>query len=154
MSKRDKYPRNNNPLIMDNNCVKNHPHPSYPWKIMVQKQIFAMYKLWLWPWRYHNESRSWYDCVINYQDPTWQWGVIGPDTDFQYVCTVTLTLEIWPWLKVMTHPWVMDNNYVQIQHSNEELWSGHRFSICMHCDLDIGDKTLCQGHDTTLGHGQ
>ena len=30
----------------------------------------------------------------------------GPDTDFQYVCTVTLTLEIWPWVKVMTHPCV------------------------------------------------
>ena len=38
----------------------------------------------------------------------------GPDTDFQYVCTVTLTLEIWPWVKVMTHPWVMDNNCVKL----------------------------------------
>ena len=42
----------------------------------------------------------------------------GPDTDtdFGYVCTVTLvtlTLEIWPWVKVMTHPWVMDNNCVK-----------------------------------------
>ena len=36
----------------------------------------------------------------------------GPDKDFQYVCT--LTLEIWPWVKVMTHPWVMDNNYVKL----------------------------------------
>ena len=26
----------------------------------------------------------------------------GPDMDFVYVCTVTLTLEIWPWVKVMT----------------------------------------------------
>ena len=30
----------------------------------------------------------------------------GPDTDFGYACTVTLTLE-------MTHPWVMDNNCVK-----------------------------------------
>ena len=37
----------------------------------------------------------------------------GPGTGFQYVCTVTLTLEIWPWVKVMTHPWVMDNNCVK-----------------------------------------
>ena len=36
-----------------------------------------------------------------------------PDTHFQYVCTVTLTSEIWPWVKVMTHPWVMDNNCVK-----------------------------------------
>ena len=37
----------------------------------------------------------------------------GPDTDFGYVFTVTLTLEIRPWVKVMTHPWVMDNNCVK-----------------------------------------
>ena len=34
-----------------------------------------------------------------------------PDTDFGYVCTVTLTSEIWPWVKVMTHPSVIDNKY-------------------------------------------
>ena len=37
----------------------------------------------------------------------------GPDTDFGYVCMVTLTLEIWPCVTVMTHPWVMDNNCVK-----------------------------------------
>ena len=37
----------------------------------------------------------------------------GPDTDFGCVCSVTLTLEISPWVKVMTHPWVMDNNCVK-----------------------------------------
>ena len=36
-----------------------------------------------------------------------------PDIDSWYVCTVTLTLEIWPWVKVMTHPCVMDNNCVK-----------------------------------------
>ena len=35
------------------------------------------------------------------------------DTDFGYVCTVTLTLKIRPWVKVMTHPWVMDSNCVK-----------------------------------------
>ena len=34
------------------------------------------------------------------------------DMDFGYVCTVTLTLEIWTLVKVMAHPWVMDNNCV------------------------------------------
>ena len=34
----------------------------------------------------------------------------GPDMDFGYVCTVTLTLEEWPWVKVMIHPSAMDNN--------------------------------------------
>ena len=37
----------------------------------------------------------------------------GPDTELGYVCTVALTLEVWPWVKVMTHPWVMDNNCVK-----------------------------------------
>ena len=32
----------------------------------------------------------------------------GPDTELEQVCTVTLTFEIWPWFKVMTHPWVLD----------------------------------------------
>ena len=36
----------------------------------------------------------------------------GPDTDFGYMCIVTLTLEIRPLIKVMTQPWVMDNNCV------------------------------------------
>ena len=37
----------------------------------------------------------------------------GPGTDFRYMCTVTLTSDIWPWIKVMTHPWVMNNNCVK-----------------------------------------
>ena len=37
---------------------------------------------------------------------------------------------------------------------SEELWPGHRFSVYMHCDLDLGDMTLSQGHDTPLGHEQ
>ena len=129
----------------------------------------------------------------------------GPDMDFRYMCTVT-TSEIWPWVKVITHPCGMDNNCVkyypdpswqwgvmaqtqissicalwpwpqrydlesrswhplgswtsivwniiQIQLGNEELWPGHGFQVCVHCDLDLGDMTLGQGHDTPLGHGQ
>ena len=58
----------------------------------------------------------------------------GPDTDFQYVCTVTLTLEI--------------------GQGSTKLWPEHGFPVCVHCDLDLGDMTLGQGHDTPLGHGQ
>ena len=36
----------------------------------------------------------------------------GQDTDYMYMCTVTLTLQIWPWVKVMTHPLVKENNCV------------------------------------------
>ena len=33
----------------------------------------------------------------------------GPDTDSVHVFTVTLNLEIWHWLQIMTHPVVMVN---------------------------------------------
>ena len=121
-------------------------------------------------------------------------GSYGPDTDFWYMCTVTLTSEIWPWVEVMKHPWAMDNNCVkyypdpiwqwgvmartrifsicalwfwtgrydlgsrswhtlgswtsivwniiQIKLGSEELWPGHEFPECVHCDLDLVDKTL------------
>ena len=29
-----------------------------------------------------------------------------------------------------------------------------RFWVCVHCDLDLGDMTFGQGHNTSLGHGQ
>ena len=32
--------------------------------------------------------------------------------------------------------------------------AGHSCPVCVHCDLDLGDMTLGQGHDTPLGHGQ
>ena len=31
---------------------------------------------------------------------------------------------------------------------------GHGFSVCVHCDLDLGDMTLVQGNDTSLGNRQ
>ena len=79
-----------------------------------------------------------------------------PDTDFGYVCTVTLTFEIWPWVKVMTHPWVMDNvwSIVQIHVTSEKLRPRHGIWLCVYCDLDLRDMTLFQGYDTSLGHGQ
>ena len=120
----------------------------------------------------------------------------GPDTNFGYVCTVTLTLEIWPRVKWKTMyyldptwqwgvmarrqilamcalwPWSWKYdlglrswhtlwslttimwNIIQTQHGSDELWPGHEFIVCMHCDLDIGVITLGQGHDIPLGHGQ
>ena len=35
--------------------------------------------------------------------------IYGPDTDFGYMCTVTLTLEIWPWIKNLIQYWAIDN---------------------------------------------
>ena len=65
----------------------------------------------------------------------------SPNKDFGYVCTVTLTLEIQPSFNVMTHPWVIDNNCVNI--SNMAVMNygpdTHSFWVCVHCDLDLGD---------------
>ena len=50
----------------------------------------------------------------------------GPDVDFGYVCTVTMTLEIWPCVKVMTHPWTTIVWYIiQIGQVVTKLWPGH-----------------------------
>ena len=57
-----------------------------------------------------------------------------------YVCTVTLTLEIRPWVKVMTplgHGQQFNEIIIQIQHGSKELWPRHGFWVCVHCDLDI-----------------
>ena len=35
------------------------------------------------------------------------------DTYFNYVYTVTLPLKIWPWIKIGTPPWVMDDDFVK-----------------------------------------
>ena len=36
--------------------------------------------------------------------------------------------------------------------AREELWPGHRFRVCVHCDLDLVDITFGPGHDTPLSH--
>ena len=34
--------RTNDPSIIDNNCVKYSPHPSFPSKVMAQKKLLCM----------------------------------------------------------------------------------------------------------------
>ena len=81
----------------------------------------------------------------------------GPDTILGYVCNVTLTLEIWSWVTVMIYPWVMDNNCVKYYSDPTWQWRvmpKHRFWVCVHSDLDLGDMTLGHSHDTPLVHRQ
>ena len=107
------------PWAMENNCVKYYPASTLQFR--------------LWP-----GHRSWASvyCDLDLADMTLGQGhctsfvhgkylceilsksnmalrSYGPNTDFGYVCTVTLTLEIWPWIEVMTHLWDMDNNCVK-----------------------------------------
>ena len=54
----------------------------------------------------------------------------------------------------------MDNNnyysvnFILIENGSKELWPGHRFWLCVHCDLELGNMTLATNHDTPCGHGQ
>ena len=65
----------------------------------------------------------------------------GQDTDFQYVCTVTLTLEIWPWVKVMTHPWVMDNNCVKLYPDQTREYEVMALTRCEQTDRQTDGRT-------------
>ena len=43
-----------------------------------------------------------------------------------------------------------DLDLCQTQLRSKELWSGQRFLWrWVHCDIDLGETTLCQGHDTS-----
>ena len=97
------------------------------------------------------------NCVIYYPDPTLQWGVMDRTRIFG-ICA----LRPWPWrYKLGSRSWhtlgswiTIVWNIIQIQLGSEELWPGHGFSVYVHCDLDLGDMTLGQSHDTPLGNRQ
>ena len=46
------------------------------------------------------------------------------------------------------------SNIMKIQLGSDELRPGHRYSVCVHRELDLGDLTLSQDYDTPLGHGR
>ena len=94
-------------------------------------------------------------CVKYYPDPTWQW--VMARTRISGICALwplpsryDLRSQSWHTLGSWT---TIVWNIIQIQLGSEELWPGHRFPVCVHCDLDLGDMILSQGHDTPLGHG-
>ena len=71
------------PWVMDNNCVKYYPEPTWQWRVMTRTHIFCYVctltltlEVWLWvkvmthPWVMDN------NCVKYYPDSTWQWGVM------------------------------------------------------------------------------
>ena len=123
--------------------MKHRPQPSYPWKIMVRTQIFAM--SWQSRRPVPDQSptnrvriRAWLSLKLV---GDWSATNQGPLRDLTEA--VTLTLAVW--------------YIIKIQFGSEELWLGHGFLVLgmlMHCDLDIKGMTLGQGHATPLGHGQ
>ena len=76
------------------------------WGVMARTRILGISALWPWPWRYDLGSRSWHIL--------WSWTIISrSDKGLRSYGPDTMALEIWPWVKVMTHPLVMDNNCVK-----------------------------------------
>ena len=45
-------------------------------------------------------------------------------------------------------------NIIQVQLSSKKLRPRQGFQLCVHCDLDLWDMSLGQGHDTPLGWGK
>ena len=102
------------------------------------------------------------NCVKYYPDPTWQWGVMAWTRNLG-MCT----LWPWPWRHDLgSKSWHTLGSWttivwnIQIQHCSEELWPGHGFWVCVHCDLgswtiivwnsiqiEQGVKKLWPGHD-------
>ena len=129
--------------VMDNNCVKYYPDPTWQWRVMDQTRILGMCALWPWPWRYMYDLGQGHDTRLGHGQQLCEIlsrsnlavKSYGPDMDLGYVCTVTLTLEIWPWLKVMTHPWVMDNNCV-IYYTDQN--SGYKVMARTRCEQTDG----------------
>ena len=54
------------------------------------------------------------------------------------------------------HPSIMDNNCVKyylhpsFQVTCQRLWPRNKFSLCVNCDLDLGDMTLSESHNTIV----
>ena len=91
------------PWVMDNNCVKYYPDPTWQWRVMARtwilKHVYTVtltLKIWPWvivmahPWFIDN------DCEKYYPYPTRKWGVMARTWILKHVYTVTLTLKIWP----------------------------------------------------------
>ena len=107
------------PWVMDNNFVKYYPDPTWQWGVMARTRISSICALWPWPRRYDPRSRSWHTLgswtIIVWNIIQIERGIeeLWPIHGFPVCVHCDLDLEIWPWVKVMTHPWVMDNNCVK-----------------------------------------
>ena len=99
---------------MDNNCVKYRPHLRDPWKVMVWKKKLPCVNCDLdlgdMSLSQGHDTMAWYIIKIQLSSD-----ILWPRHGFGYVCTLTMTSEIWPWIKVVTHTWVMDNNFMKYQ---------------------------------------
>ena len=127
--------------------LKYHPHPSYPWKVIVwqKKKImpFVNCDLDLGDMNLSqvNNMIVWYIIQIKHGSED-LWPVQGLSI---YMCTVS----VWPWRYGLgSRSWHNIGSWttivwnMHIQQGSEELRPGHRFWVCVHFDLDLGDMNL------------
>ena len=108
------------PWVIDNNCVKYYQDPTRQLGDVAQSWNLGIHEcaLWPWLWRYDLRSRPWHTRGL--------WTIVYNIIQIQHISE-----ELWPrqgfwvsvqydldlgdmtWVKVTTHPWVMDNNIVK-----------------------------------------
>jgi hypothetical protein len=135
------------PWVQCNNSVKYYSNLCFQWKLMARTMFKPSWAWWpltldqghdtsLGPgqqlseilFKFINRGRSY-----------------GPDKLFAYIltimCIVTLTVDQWPWIKLMTH-FLGSNvtilwNIIQIHAFSEKLWPGQCLNPYEHSDLDL-----------------
>ena len=124
--------------VMDNNCVK-HPDPTWQQGIMTKTQIWVLFALLPWPWRYDLWSRSWSTLgwniikILRGSKEWWSghgfWICVNYDFDFG---DTTFGSRSWHIPSLTSLIW----NIIQI--NSKELWTSNGFCLC---DLDLGDMS-------------
>ena len=66
------------------------------------------------PWVMENTFAKYYPNSTSNVYGNFKVESYDPDKDYGYACSVTLTMEIWPWFKIMAHTWAMNNNFWNI----------------------------------------
>ena len=109
------------PLDHGNDCLKYYPDPTrHSWRqrgIIAWTWILGICALWPWPWRDDLSSRSWHTFG---SWTTIVWNIIQIQHGSEellpghwFWVPVFLHFDLWPWFKVRTYPWFMDNNFVK-----------------------------------------
>ena len=133
---------------------------------------FWLFAVWPWPWRYDLGSRSWHIFRDNsgwlqqwenlsYLDNSMrEFNRIHRKYSLRVLNSMRFLWKVWENLsisqpKIIPASLVMENNCVKYSNPTRqfEVMARTEFWLCVHCDLDLGDMTLVQGHDTTLVQG-
>ena len=99
------------PWVMDNNCVKYYPDPTWQWGVMARTRILGMCAVWPWPWRYDIGSRSWHTFG---SWTTIVWNIIQIKLG---------SGELWLWILGMCALWPWPLRYDLGSRSWHTLWS-------------------------------